>query len=46
MVEGHSIGIGDAIADIKTYCDIQSQILKAKQEVFEVVYCFANYKKI
>jgi len=36
MVEGHSIGIGDTIADAQTYQDIQNQIRKAKQEVIEV----------
>ena len=35
-VEGHSIGIGDTIADAQTYKDIQDQIKKAKQEVIEV----------
>lgn len=33
---GHSIGIGDSIADAKTYLDIQSTIKKAKQDVIEV----------
>uniref|UniRef100_H2Z9D8 DNA-directed RNA polymerase subunit n=1 Tax=Ciona savignyi TaxID=51511 RepID=H2Z9D8_CIOSA len=36
MIEGHSIGIGDTIADAQTYQDIQNQIRKAKQEVIEV----------
>lgn len=36
-VEGHSIGIGDTIADAQTYQDIQGQIRKAKQEVIEVI---------
>uniref|UniRef100_H2Z9D9 DNA-directed RNA polymerase subunit n=1 Tax=Ciona savignyi TaxID=51511 RepID=H2Z9D9_CIOSA len=35
MIEGHSIGIGDTIADAQTYQDIQNQIRKAKQEVIE-----------
>jgi DNA-directed RNA polymerase II subunit RPB1 len=30
MLEGHSIGIGDTIADPKTYSDIQEAIRKAK----------------
>lgn len=36
LKEGHSIGIGDTIADAQTYKDIQNQIRKAKQEVIEV----------
>ena len=36
MIEGHSIGIGDTIADAQTYQDIQNQIRKAKQDVIEV----------
>uniref|UniRef100_A0A3B4BD94 DNA-directed RNA polymerase subunit n=1 Tax=Periophthalmus magnuspinnatus TaxID=409849 RepID=A0A3B4BD94_9GOBI len=31
----HSIGIGDSIADAKTYLDIQNTIKKAKQDVIE-----------
>jgi len=30
MLEGHSIGIGDTIADPQTYIDIQDTIKKAK----------------
>ncbi|XP_071838270.1 DNA-directed RNA polymerase II subunit RPB1-like isoform X1 [Apostichopus japonicus] len=37
LLEGHSIGIGDCIADSKTYDDIQNTIRKAKQEVIEVI---------
>lgn len=33
---GHSIGIGDSIADARTYLDIQNTIKKAKQDVIEV----------
>ncbi len=33
---GHSIGIGDSIADKATYQDIQNTIKKAKQDVIEV----------
>lgn len=33
---GHTIGIGDSIADSKTYQDIQNTIKKAKQDVIEV----------
>ena len=33
MLEGHSIGIGDTIADPKTYADIQEAIRKAKVNV-------------
>ncbi len=36
---GHSIGIGDSIADAKTYLDIQNTIKKAKQDVIEVSIC-------
>ncbi|KAG7265939.1 hypothetical protein CRUP_036132 [Coryphaenoides rupestris] len=36
LIEGHSIGIGDSIADAKTYLDIQNTIKKAKQDVIEV----------
>lgn len=34
---GHTIGIGDSIADSKTYQDIQNTIKKAKQDVIEVI---------
>lgn len=34
--QGHTIGIGDSIADAKTYQDIQNTIKKAKQDVIEV----------
>ena len=37
LLEGHSIGIGDCIADAQTYEDIQNTIRKAKQEVIEVI---------
>ena len=30
LIEGHSIGIGDTIADPQTYLDIQNTIKKAK----------------
>ena len=30
LIEGHSIGIGDSIADPSTYLDIQNTIKKAK----------------
>ncbi|RMC22904.1 hypothetical protein DUI87_00090 [Hirundo rustica rustica] len=33
----HTIGIGDSIADAKTYQDIQNTIKKAKQDVIEVI---------
>lgn len=36
FLPGHSIGIGDSIADAKTYLDIQNTIKKAKQDVIEV----------
>ena len=34
---GHSIGIGDTIADPQTYMEIQKAIKKAKQDVIEVI---------
>uniref|UniRef100_A0A8C8CMQ0 DNA-directed RNA polymerase subunit n=1 Tax=Oncorhynchus tshawytscha TaxID=74940 RepID=A0A8C8CMQ0_ONCTS len=37
LIEGASIGIGDSIADAKTYLDIQNTIKKAKQDVIEVI---------
>ena len=37
LIEGHSIGIGDTIADAHTYKEIQAQIKKSKQEVLEVI---------
>lgn len=33
LIEGHSIGIGDTIADPQTYADIIATIKKAKEEV-------------
>ncbi|KAL4221062.1 DNA-directed RNA polymerase II subunit RPB1 [Mactra antiquata] len=37
LIEGHSIGIGDTIADPQTYLDIQDTIKKAKSDVTEVI---------
>ncbi|XP_074658521.1 DNA-directed RNA polymerase II subunit RPB1-like [Tubulanus polymorphus] len=37
LLEGHSIGIGDTIADQQTYKEIQSTIRKAKNDVIEVI---------
>jgi DNA-directed RNA polymerase II subunit RPB1 len=37
MLEGHSIGIGDTIADTLTYNDIQKTIRSAKNDVVEVI---------
>ncbi|GAB6021132.1 DNA-directed RNA polymerase II subunit RPB1 [Chamberlinius hualienensis] len=37
LLEGHTIGIGDTIADRQTYDDIQETIRKAKQDVIEVI---------
>jgi len=34
---GHSIGIGDTIADPQTYQEIQKTIKKAKEDVIEVI---------
>ena len=36
LIEGHSIGIGDTIADQQTYHEIQETIRKAKDDVIEV----------
>lgn len=40
LLEGHSIGIGDTIADTQTYTDIQNCIKKAKVGPLHV-YCGA-----
>ncbi len=37
LIEGFSIGIGDAIADPKTYLSIQQSIREAKEKVLEVI---------
>ena len=37
LIEGHSIGIGDTIADAQTYKEIQAQIRKSKTEVLETI---------
>lgn len=37
LLEGHSIGIDDTIADPQTYQEIQQAIVKAKEEVTEVI---------
>lgn len=37
LIEGHSIGIGDCIADNETYEEIQRVTKKAKQDVIEVI---------
>ncbi|CAH1781896.1 unnamed protein product [Owenia fusiformis] len=37
LIEGHSIGIGDTIADPQTYIDIQNTIKKAKNDVIDVI---------
>jgi DNA-directed RNA polymerase II subunit RPB1 len=37
LLEGHSIGIGDCIADSETYQDIQRTIRDAKAEVINVI---------
>lgn len=36
-MEGHTIGIGDTIADKATYNDIQNTIKKAKNDVIDVI---------
>ncbi|ETN67346.1 DNA-directed RNA polymerase II largest subunit [Anopheles darlingi] len=37
LLEGHSIGIGDTIADPQTYAEIQRAIRKAKEDVIGVI---------
>lgn len=37
FITGHSIGIGDTIADPQTYLEIQKAIKKAKEDVIEVI---------
>uniref|UniRef100_A0A8W7PFP6 DNA-directed RNA polymerase subunit n=1 Tax=Anopheles coluzzii TaxID=1518534 RepID=A0A8W7PFP6_ANOCL len=37
LLEGHSIGIGDTIADPQTYAEIQRAIKKAKEDVIGVI---------
>ncbi|KAG5899829.1 hypothetical protein JTB14_012300 [Gonioctena quinquepunctata] len=37
LLDGHSIGIGDTIADPQTYTEIQKAIKKAKEDVIEVI---------
>jgi DNA-directed RNA polymerase II subunit RPB1 len=37
LIEGFSIGIGDAIADPKTYISIKNSIKEAKEKVVEVI---------
>lgn len=37
LLEGHSIGIGDTIADPQTYHEIQQSIRKAKEDVIGVI---------
>ncbi|UYV83040.1 POLR2A [Cordylochernes scorpioides] len=37
LLEGHTIGIGDTIADPQTYIDIQQAIKKAKNDVIDVI---------
>ena len=37
LIEGHSIGIGDTIADPKTYASIQNSIKEAKERVLDVI---------
>ena len=38
LLEGHSIGIGDTIADAQTYADILETIENSKAEVNEVIH--------
>ena len=38
LIEGHSIGIGDTIADAQTYADILETIENSKAEVNEVIH--------
>lgn len=37
LIEGHSIGIGDCIADPATYYSIQQSIKEAKEKVLDVI---------
>ena len=37
LVEGHSIGIGDCIADHETYQEIQATIKKSKVDLWNIV---------
>lgn len=37
LITGHSIGIGDTIADPQTYQEIQKAIRKAKDDVIDVI---------
>jgi DNA-directed RNA polymerase II subunit RPB1 len=37
LLEGQSMGIGDTIADPRTYVEIQKAIKKAKEDVMEVI---------
>lgn len=43
LAEGHTIGIGDTIADQATYRDIQETIRKAKLDVVEVIEKYVCY---
>ena len=38
LLEGHSIGIGDTIADPQTYTDIINTITNAKHDVIDVIH--------
>lgn len=38
LLDGHSIGIGDTIADPQTYQDILTTISKSKDDVNEVIH--------
>ncbi|KAF2367731.1 RNA polymerase Rpb1 domain 7 [Trinorchestia longiramus] len=38
LLQGHSIGIGDTISDPQTYIVIQDTIVKAKEEVMQVIH--------
>ena len=44
LIEGHSIGIGDTIADPQTYIDIQDTIKKAKVSCsqFQIMWDFED----
>ncbi|CAI4228736.1 unnamed protein product [Auanema sp. JU1783] len=44
LAEGHTIGIGDTIADQATYKDIQDTIQKAKRDVVDVIEKAHNYE--
>jgi len=43
LLEGHSIGIGDCIADQDTYINIRRAIRKARVSLFNIISCCVVY---